>query len=455
MKRFAPFVVLALLGAFTSQAAVGPPEADLAPDRARNAPNVLVIVTDDQRMDQWPQAMPATRRFFARGGRSFSRATVSTPMCCPSRATIFSGKYAHNHGVTNNFLGDQLNQDTTIQAYLRRAGYLTGMAGKFLNKWPIVEAPPNFDRWAMSKVGYYNTPMNIDGKVARRDRYSNHILHERSISFIRDFEDQDRRPWFMYISPPAVHAPSIPEFKYRRERVKIDLNGPAFTEEDVSDKPPFLYGKDGPERPPYEKVRNQLRTLMSVDDMVEDIFMQLRKLGEAENTLAIFISDNGYMWGEHGRVGKRLPYLPSVRVPMHIRWPDKIEGGVVDRRLAMNLDIAPTIFDAAGLDGLIDRTDGHSLLRRSSRNRVLLEYFTEPKRQQVPRWSSYYDKKVQYIEYYDETGEIIFREYYDLTQDPDQLENPFGNDNPIDDPNVAEIQAWMYADSECSGSGCP
>ena len=455
MKRFAPFVLLALLAACSTSAADTPPEPVLPPlERARNAPNVLVIVTDDQRIDQWRQAMPAVQRVFRRRGTTFTRATVTTPMCCPSRASIMTGRYAHNHGVRNNFLAEEMAQDSTIQAYLQRGGYLTAMAGKFLNKWPIVDDPPHFDRWAMSRVGYYDTPMNIDGHVARRARYSNTILRERTISFLEDFEEQDRRPWFMYVAPSAAHAPSIPERKYRKARVELDLDGPAFEEKDVSDKPPFLYD-EAEERADPEKFRNQVRTLMSVDDMVEDIFEQLGKMGERRDTLAIFTSDNGYLWGEHRRVGKRLAYLPSVRVPMLLRWEGRVEEGARDRRLAANVDLAATILDAAGLEEVLDRMDGDSLLRRDRRERVLLEYFPEAKRQQVPRWTSYYDGQVQYIEYYDENGEMIFREYYDLASDPHQLENPFGNDNPIDDPNVSDIQAQMYADSECSRESCP
>src|SRR5918997_6132814 len=142
--------------------------------RVQSRPNILIIITDDQRRSTI-RHMPKTRRWFARGGRHFLRAYATTPLCCPSRASIFTGRYAHNHGVENNALAQTLDQRTTIQRYLQRAGYHTALIGRYLNRWPLEEDPPYFDEWAYfsSSLGhYYGGRWNVNGRVGTVPGYS-------------------------------------------------------------------------------------------------------------------------------------------------------------------------------------------------------------------------------------------------------------------------------------------
>ena len=134
-------------------------------------PNILLIVTDDQRAAvDTMSAMPKTRALFENQGTNYPNFMVTTPLCCPSRSSIFSGRFAHNTGVLTNTDADDVqafDQGATIQAYLRAAGYQTGIAGKFFNTWPVGQDPPNFDRWAIFGGGYDDPVFNVDGTVSR------------------------------------------------------------------------------------------------------------------------------------------------------------------------------------------------------------------------------------------------------------------------------------------------
>src|SRR5918996_113082 len=176
-------------------------------------PNVLVIVTDDQRTGTMV-AMPKTLQWLGNGGVTFDQAYVTTPSCCPSRASIFSGRYVHNHGVRQQGLGSNLDQRTTLQRYLRDAGYRTAMAGKFLNRWPLDRPPPYFDRFAQANGGYYDQVWDVDGWVRRVPDYSTSFIGDRALEYLAGFERDDARPWFLYLAPFAPHDPRVPERRY-------------------------------------------------------------------------------------------------------------------------------------------------------------------------------------------------------------------------------------------------
>ena len=145
-----------------------------------SGPNILLIVTDDQRAAvDTMSVMPKTRALFEDQGTNFPNYVVTTPLCCPSRSSIFSGRYAHNTGVqTNTDAADvqAFDQQATIQAYLHEAGYQTGIAGKFFNTWPVGQDPPNFDRWAIFGGGYVDPVFNVDGTVRIHPGYSTNVL---------------------------------------------------------------------------------------------------------------------------------------------------------------------------------------------------------------------------------------------------------------------------------------
>src|SRR5918992_2346675 len=181
-------------------------------------PNVLLIVTDDQRQE--PLAtMPATRKWFKASGVTYRNAFVTTPLCCPSRASIMTGRYAHNHGVWNNRSARRLAQDTTLQHRLQTAGFRTALVGKFLNGWPVGKDPDNFHRWAVSDpkkpTGYYNESFNLNGRMRKVAGYTTNVISRKSKLFLDVFERRDSSPWFLLVAPFGPHEPYTPEAEYR------------------------------------------------------------------------------------------------------------------------------------------------------------------------------------------------------------------------------------------------
>jgi arylsulfatase A-like enzyme len=460
--------------------------AQAAPAR----PNVLVIVTDDQPTDTL-EVMPQTRRWIREAGREFTQAFVTTPLCCPSRATIMTGRYAHNHRVKRNKDSGLLNQQTTLQRYLGNAGYKTAVAGKYLTSWPMTSNPPYFDRWAImpggSRYSYYNfpasvhnsqpnvrtvhgylidpvgssqysytySPANMSGFQHAVDQYSTDWVSDRVIGFLDWFERTDASPWLLFVKPTAPHKPFTPEPAYAEAPVSGWSGNSAVEEADRSGKPPVVQQKSSTLAAGQATRRQQLRTLMSVDDLIGRMFTQLESLGELSSTLVIFTSDNGYLWGEHGLdQWKHFPYTPSVQVPLLIRWPGHLAPGSTDGRLAANIDLVPTILDATGVSPtLVAPLDGRSLLDVWDRDHLLIEYWLDGNDPEIPRWNSYRSREVQYVEWLKD-GAVTFREYYDLRADPWQLTNLLADGDPSN-PDVSAIQSTLLRDTTCVGAGCP
>ncbi len=435
--------VVALLVALAG-GAVAVAMREPAPSRER--PNILVIVTDDMRATGTLGVMPETRRWFGGGGTRFTRAFATTPLCCPSRTSIMTGRYAHNHGVNTNYQTAQIDQETTLQHHLQEAGYTTAIAGKYLNFWDADLDPPYFDRWSIFLEGtYYDRMFNFDGVVTRDARYSGEIVTERSLRYMNEFENDDGRPWFLYVGTPAAHAPYTPPDEYVDAPVPEWHPNPAIEAGAEEDAVELQVHPREPER----VRRGQLRTLMYADDMVGRLFDRMKSLDEDEQTLAIFVSDNGQTWGERGFTGKRTPHTASVQVPMFLRWPGRVDAGVTDDRLAANVDLAPTILEAAGVER--DDLDGRSLLGPPTRKTLLLEHWPD-RDTRVPRWASLRTEDYQYIEYY-RGGEISAREYYDLAADPWQLVDL--TDEPDADLDVNALHRELARLRRCSQSRCP
>jgi arylsulfatase A-like enzyme len=422
-------------------------------------PNVVIILTDDQRESGTMQMLPAVRRIFGRGGTRYTQAYATTPNCCPSRASIFTGRYAHNHRVKRNIIGDapQLNQQSTVQRYLRDQGYRTGIYGKYLNNWEPTESPPHFDDWAVfSRPNhYYDVNFNVNGVVRNIGGYSNRFIAKRSLKFLRDSEADDTRPWFLYMAPYAPHMPAVAEPAYRSLRIRPMLISPGRAEYDRLDKPSHIQVRRASVGRAADIRKKQLRSLRSVDDMVNEVFAELDRLGEV-NTLAFFLSDNGFLWAEHGVIGKTMPYIESVKVPFFVRWPGRVPAGAQDSRIVANIDLAPTILDAAGLQpdpGL--SMDGRSLFTGAQRDHLLLEYWPEASGR-PPMWASIITPTYQYVEYYgfDEVTPL-YSEYYDLFSDPWQLTNFLGDQDSSNDPAVPELSQRLSQDRTCSGVHCP
>jgi arylsulfatase A-like enzyme len=289
--------------------------------------------------------------------------------------------------------------------------------------------------------------------------YSTEVLRDRAFRFLEQGESEnDTRPWLMYLSTPAAHIPFLAEPRFADAPVSRWNGNESVFEEDLSDKPRHV-------RKPHKgkcdlecgrRIREQQhRTLMSVDIMVDEVMKKLEELGQADNTLALFVSDNGSMWGEHGLGNKRFPYRPSVNVPFGMRWPARINPGI-DRRIVSLVDIAPTVLDAAKIDGGTDtEMDGRSLLDKWRRKEMLLEHWHS---KTVPAYGSLWSNDYQYVEYYNRNlNRVISREYFDLTKDPWQLENLLapGSDSRPSRRELSDLSERLARFRVCEGSDCP
>lgn len=443
--------VLVVCGALLAVAVVLPGRAEGQAD----APNVLLIVTDDQRATNTLRAMPKTRSAFARG-TTYTNAFATTPLCCPSRATILTGRYAHNTGVKRQS-SRPLDPTTLFPRLLQQAGYRAALAGKFLLGWPGEAAPPFFDRWAMICNCTRASPFtfNVDGATRTVFGHSNNLIGTYATRFLRSFEEDDAAPWFLYAAPIDPHSPWTPPPKYANVKFPLWQGNPAVFERNRSDKPGFvrLKGRRGLGR--AQQVRTgQLRELKSIDDMVGRLVARLKDFGELADTLLIFTSDNGLLWSEHGIGGKRLPYPASARVPLLVRRPNQRAANVV-KRLVGNVDISPTVLDVAEVlpDPTKPPLDGRSLFDPTPRGRILLENW---RGRDIPTWASIRTRTYQYTEYYVRNGPATtFREYYDLRSDPWQLENLFRDGDPTNDPDVSKIRARLARDRGCAGANGP
>lgn len=448
--------VLALAGCSLAAEPTGSPSRAGSPSPGEPPrPNILVVVTDDMRVDGL-QAMPVTVEWLMDNGRSYPNAFATTPLCCPSRASLFTGLYAHNHGVLKNHDSHDLETSRTVQAGLQANGYRTGLVGKYLNSWSVEEDPPHFDRWASYSGRYYGKPFNVDGEPVETTDYSTYHMAKRAKEILGAFENTDDTPWFLYVATVAPHAPFTvaPQHKGATvpvlTRQEIGLAEPV-DEENTADKPD-IPGRDFSLENPRKLRRKQWRTLLSVDDLMRHMKQALADLDESRDTLVLFTSDQGLLQGEHDLYAKRLPYTESIAVPLLLRWPGRMESGVDDRIVA-NVDIAATIEEVTGIS-VPGGTDGTSLLTGVDRSALFVEQL-ENWRVGIPDWASVRSDEYQYIEYYSrDRSRVIAREYYDLVADPWQLRNLFGDEDPSNNPDHEALAALIAEQSECRGEAC-
>lgn len=424
MRRLAFLLLLAFALGACSSAAPEPKRDD--------RPNVLIIVSDDERIES-EAGRPYVHDWF-KGGTTFTRAFATTPQCCPSRASILTGQYAHNHEIHRKRDAETIAGTRTIPYHLKKAGYATGFAGKYLNGWPDTRKPPYFDRWALG-VGYNDRPFVVQGRK-QRAKYGPSFVFNLGERYIENWEAADDQPWFLMLAPSAPHDPYQAQAKY--DEIRFEWAGnPAAREDDRTDKPPYVRRKSFSEGYGEALRESQLRTLRSLDDAFKLLVKRLTDTEELRNTIVFYVSDNGFMWAEHGLEGKGVPYLPSVRVPMYVRGPGIAKGR--SDELVANIDIAPTIYGMLGVKpGYLP--DGRDL-RTSKRDHLLLEFEGGGS---IPKWLSVVTKTWQYTRY----GSGL-REYYDLARDPYQLSN---------DPSKveSEMEVALSEAQTCAGpKSCP
>ena len=453
LVAIARLVMLALL-------APAPASRDaVAADAAAVArPNVLLVVLDDATV-QGANAMLADTKARVVGsvGVAYQQSFVAIPSCCPERGTLLTGQLPHNHGVTMQSRGGTLDKTTTLPADLRRAGYRTYHVGKLLHEDVSVNPPAGvFHRWllAPSLAEYQDPTLNLDGRVATFPGYSTRVLGAHGRTFLQSAETaDDAAPWYLSLNFKAPHLPSTPEPRYAA------LSVPRLTfpdEADRSDKPPYIRNQDIDAAESAPLRRDMWRTLATVDDEVVATLDWLAAHGELANTLVVLTSDNGYHHGQNRRTSKFVPYTPSLRVPLWVRGPGVAPGGSNGTRMVSGVDVAATVYDAAGITPS-RRVDGDSLLDPSTRTEVYAEYFNDPNSGRlIPPCATVRSARWQYIETYDIAGgALTFREWYDLGSDPHMLVNLLADGNPANDPDTTAVARRLAAYRTCAGSACP
>ena len=466
--RSASFLIKALLAVLLASAALAvlffsviagntPTESQTTPVN----PNFVFVLTDDMRKDDL-KYMPKTRTLLGTQGMQFENAFVSNPLCCPSRATIMRGQYAHNTGVWGNSdspnsgwqgYKNHGNEQDNIATRLHDAGYRTGLFGKYFNTYDLTAVPPGWDDWfaTSSGDGVFNYYVNDNGTKKHFGKsdtdYATDVLSRETQSFI-DASVGAGKPFFAYVAPKPPHEPAVPA--PRHEHAFDGEKAPrlaSFNESDVSDKPPSI--RSLPLLSPTQIAQidahheKRVESLQSVDELVEAVVNKLQNVGALDNTYVVFTSDNGYHHGEHRIIlSKGKPYEESIRMPLIVRGPGVQAGSSTDK-LTLNTDFLPTFTDLAGVT-TPEYVDGRSLrpvLQGSTtttwRTAILLEL-----RSSIYGIRTSDDRK--YIEY---GG--AFKELYDLKADPYELNNSYAaNSAP------ADLSTRLRALMSCAGSTC-
>lgn len=402
---------------------------DIAPHWEKpSRPSILLIITDDQRYDTM-DFMPNTKARIFDEGIEFSRAYVTTPVCCPSRSSILTGMYAHNHGV--HFNQDPLSFETVVMR-LHENGYFTGQVGKYLNSWNGTPRP-EFDFWVSKS-------REIAGTDSRHRGYQTHSQRDFALEFLEQTLSRDQ-PFFLIFSTRYPHEPADPA--PGDEELYPDLTPhrpPSFNEADLSDKPQWLAKQRPLDPSEIEEIdrlrRRQLQSLHAIDLAIDDLLNTLEAHRQLENTLVIFLSDNGFFWGEH-RIegGKNRVYEEAIHVPFAVRYPPMIQVPHIESRLVANIDIAPTIYEVAGIP-LPTETDGRSLVslmeeRGAWREELLIEGW-----RRGDRYTAIHTGDYIYVE-----NQCCTAEFYDLWRDPYQTENAI--DDPAYEATVADLKTRL------------
>jgi N-acetylglucosamine-6-sulfatase len=408
----------------------------LAPAAAAQ-PNVLLIVTDDQRWDTL-RYMPTVKSELVGKGVNFRNAFAVNPLCCPSRASILTGTYSHTHGVWSNAGGlggfRAFNDHSTLPVWLSAVGYETMLLGKYLNAYDSrytqpTYVPPGWGSWyaTWSRGQVYFDYEMTDGAAVQAygtdpADYETDVLAAQADRFIRG----STRPFFLYFAPQAPHVTSgtsstVPAPRHVDAYAGLGaLQSPSVNERDVSDKPQYVRNRPLVSEASLAQLREeQLEALLAVDDAVARMLAALEETGKLADTLIVFTSDNGHTWGEHRWTHKSDPYGESLRVPLVFRYDRLGVSARPEGRFALNVDLAPTIAATAGIH--VGGREGRRLLpllrgeNPRWRSSFLFEYGRPGP---PPPYCGFRSAGWKYVQY--ATGE---EELYDLRRDPYELQS--------------------------------
>ncbi len=463
--------------------------------RASARPNIVFILTDDQDLLLHSlDFMPQTRALIAQKGMTFEQDFVPLSLCCPSRSTILTGLYPHNHKIYNNRapgggfakFQDLGLEETTMATALHAAGYRTALFGKYLNNYPRpgdpTHVPPGWDELATPAAGSpyteRNYTLNENGTLVQYGSdpqdYLTDVIAAKATDFIHRSADAGQ-PFFLYLATYAPHKPATPAARHASLFPSLKApRTPSFDEVDVSDKPqkirnlPRLSASDVTAIDNLYRRRTQ--SLQAVDEAVAAVVRTLEAAGQLDNTYIVFTSDNGFHMGQHRlKAGKYTPYETDVHMPLFVRGPG-IAPGSSTRLLTSSVDFAPTIAELAGVtlpfpvDGRSFEPLLHGKTPSGWRQEILLEQFEfkpdenapdsvleppDPQDGTVSAYPSHLGVRMpglKYVEY--GTGEL---EVYDLSHDPDELSNLAARTNPA---WLAQMSSLARTLGACAGAGC-
>jgi len=427
-------------------------------------PNVVFILTDDQRWDQMSCAghkflkTPHLDRLAAEGAL-FENMFVTTSLCSPSRASFLSGLYAHSHGVTNNFTDYPVRLDS-FPKRLQAAGYESA----YIGKWHMGEKDdrkrPGFDYWVSHKGQgkYFDNTWNLNGTRKVVKGYYTSNVTDMAVEWLKQ---PRRKPFLLILGHKAAHTPFTPEPKYAHllDAMPVAYPDSAFRlkgkGEWVRQRLDTWHGIYGPiygfrekfpdRRPESVKhfaafVRSYSATIKSIDDSVGRIYAALKATGRLDNTLLIFAGDNGMFLGEHGMTDKRTMHEESIRVPLLVRYPALIRPGTRVRQQVLNIDLAPSVLDVCGAEPLRDihGLSWKPLLAGEAtdwRKAWYYEYNYEKQFPYTPNVRGVRTDRWKYVHYPhgDGSPDRHKAELYDLKNDPGERHNL------IDDPAQRDL----------------
>ena len=413
---------------------------------AQQPRNVIIILSDDHRYDfmSFVKGAPPflqTPNFdrMAAGGLHIANAFVTTSLCSPSRASILTGQYAHRHGVVDNTSG--IPEGTVFfPLLLQQAGWSTAYIGKWHMGEDKDDPRPGFDYWVSFRgQGVYVDPtLNINGQRRQIKGYTTDVLTDQALAYLDRARSDKNKPFFMILGHKAVHAEFVPAPRHAGKYADAVIPYPATmakTEANLRDQPNWVkaqryswHGVDYAYHGQFDFdtfYRRYAETTLALDESVGRVLDYVQKNGLANNTLVIYMSDNGFSLGEHGLIDKRHAYEESIRIPMIAWGPGMVPAGARAEDMVRNIDIAPTILELAGVQPTRP-VDGRSVLpvlrgqRVSAAGEFLYEYYWEHAFPHTPTTFALRGDRFKYIYYH---GVWDRQELFDLQTDPQERFN--------------------------------
>ena len=436
---------------------------NLFSQKAEKKPNFLFILVDDQPYDavgfsnRYPFLKTPNIDKLAKQGVNVENFFVTQSICSPSRASFLTGTYPHIHGVNQNnkYVDPDWENYAPYSTHLQNSGYETAHIGKIHMAWKRGKEHirPGFDYW-FSFIGqgqYFDPKVNDNGLEMKLEGYMTDILTDKTIDWLKNKRDPNK-PFSLNLWHKAVHERHLPAPRHKDLYKNEDLPTPPYDthKETFKGKPEWLrrktYGfkwnendKIPDELPEItwpinkQKYMQLLRSLIAVDESLGQVIKTLDEMGELENTVIIYSSDNGYFMGEHTFLDKRLAYENSMRVPMIIRYPKLITKNSIVKEQCLNIDIAPTILDLAGVKKP-SYMQGESMVKlisgkkdKSWRKSMLFEYYVDDAWPYAgPNQVAVRTNKYKLIDNFldDDIDEL-----YDLINDPGEMKNLINDDN--------------------------